>query len=204
MTDALFPSRRAFFAGALALGMVALVPLPLRATPVARAESLVAGLSREILALINSGRPEAEILAGFERILAQHADMPAVSARILGPAWRTASPDQQRAFTAAFQTYLARRYGRQFRDFQQASIAIDRVRDAGDAGILVETRVARPGRSDIAVAWQVSERGGSPRIVNLIIEGVSMLANERAEIDAMLQAQRGSIDGLIATLRARS
>jgi hypothetical protein len=30
-----------------------------------------------------------------------------------------------------------------------------------------------------------------------------MLANERAEIGTMLEGQRGSIDGLIETLRAR-
>jgi hypothetical protein len=30
-----------------------------------------------------------------------------------------------------------------------------------------------------------------------------MLANERAEIGAMLEAQRGSIDGLIGAMRAR-
>jgi hypothetical protein len=31
-----------------------------------------------------------------------------------------------------------------------------------------------------------------------------MLANERAEIGAMLDAQRGSVDGLIAQMRARA
>jgi len=38
--------------------------------------------------------------------------------------------------------------------------------------------------------------------VNLVIEGVSMLANERAEVGAMLDAQKGSVDGLIAQLRS--
>jgi phospholipid transport system substrate-binding protein len=60
----------------------------------------------------------------------------------------------------------------------------------------------RPGQADIAVGWQVSDRSGSPRVVNLVIEGVSMLANERAEVGAMLDAQGGSIDGLIAQMRS--
>ena len=60
--------------------------------------------------------------------------------------------------------------------------------------------VPEPGRDTIAVDWQISDRSGSPKAVNLIIEGVSMLANERAEVGAMLDAQRGSLDGLIAQM----
>jgi phospholipid transport system substrate-binding protein len=70
--------------------------------------------------------------------------------------------------------------------------------------VLVNTLVVRPGQANIDVDWQISERSGSPKAVNLIIAGVSMLNNERAEIGAMLESQRGSIDGLISRMRARS
>ena len=73
-------------------------------------------------------------------------------------------------------------------------------RDGGKAGVLVQTVVVRPGQEDIAVDWQISERSGATKAVNLIIEGVSMLANERAEIGAQLEAKRGDLDALIAQL----
>ena len=196
--------RRSLLSGGLAFGLLLLLPVTGRASPAERAQAHVAQLSRELLALINSGLPEASLYGEFERLLARHADMPAVAAATLGPPWRNATPQQRERFVAAYQAYLARRYGRQFRDFQQSRLAITRVRDAGSAGVLVETRLSQPGRSDIAVDWQVSERSGQPRVVNLIVEGISMLANERAEIGTMLEAQRGSIDGLIQALRARA
>ena len=68
----------------------------------------------------------------------------------------------------------------------------------------MSTTVVRPGQENIAVDWQISDRSGSARVVNLVIEGVSMLANERAEVGAMLDAQRGSLDGLIAQLNAQA
>jgi phospholipid transport system substrate-binding protein len=192
--------RRGFLV--LAAGAAAAVLAgPARAS-VQAAQGLVEALSGELIATINSGRPEGQLYIDFERILARYGDMPAVAASVLGPPWRSASAQQQAAFVAAFQTYLARKYGRQFRDFQQARIVIDRARDAGRAGVLVETRVVRPGAQDLAVGWQVSDRSGRPRVVNLIIEGVSMLANERVEMAAQLEAQRGSIDGLIRALQA--
>jgi phospholipid transport system substrate-binding protein len=64
--------------------------------------------------------------------------------------------------------------------------------------------VVRPGHPNLAVDWQISERGGSAKAVNLVIEGVSMLANERAEVGAMLDAEGGSLDRLIARMNARA
>jgi phospholipid transport system substrate-binding protein len=191
-------TRRAFLAGTAALVAAA----PARAASAAEAVALVARLAGELMQLVNSGRGEAQIYAGFEGVLARYADMPAVAASVLGPPWRGASAAQKRGFVAAFQHYLARRYGKQFREYRNARIAVAGSRDGGKAGVLVGTRVLRPGQEAIAVDWQISDRSGSARVVNLIIEGVSMLASERAQVGAMLDAQRGSIDGLIAQLDA--
>lgn len=195
-------ARRAVLGGGVACLALALVPVRARAAATDRAAALVRGLSDELMAIINSGRSEAQILAVFEALLARYGDMPVVAASALGPSWRNASAAQKRAFVAAFQTYLARKYGRQFRDYRNARIDIVRARDAGRSGVLVETTAVRPGQPPIAVEWQVSERGGSPRVVNLIIEGVSMLTNERVEVGAMLEAERGDLDRLIVRMRA--
>lgn len=202
-TDAIW-TRRRLLAAACAAAVVAFAPMRAAATAVTRAEALVTSLSAELLALINSGRSEAQLYAAFEQILVRYGDMPAVAASVLGPPWRNASAAQRQAFVAAFQSYISRRYGRQFREYQNARINVVRVRDAGNSGVLVQTAVVRPSQQDINVEWQVSERSGNAKVVNLIIEGVSMLANERAEIGAMLEAQRGSIDGLINAMRARA
>jgi phospholipid transport system substrate-binding protein len=196
--------RRGLMRGGLALGLLLGLPVAGRASAAERAQAQVSQLMRDLLGIINSGRPEGQIYGEFERLLARYADMPAIAAATLGPPWRGATPQQQQSFVAAYQAYLARRYGRQFHEYQQSSLSIQRVRDAGAAGVLVETRLSRPGRAEIAVDWQVSERSGQPRVVNLIIEGISMLANERAEIGTLLEGQRGSVDGLIQALRARA
>jgi phospholipid transport system substrate-binding protein len=164
----------------------------------------VTSLAAELQALVAAGRSEAQVYAGMERILARYADMPAVAASVLGPPWRGASQAQRRQFVAAFQHYLARKYGKQFREYRSARIDVTGSRDGGRAGVLVNTRVVRPGQETIAVDWQVSERSGAAKVVNLVIEGVSMLANERAEVGAMLEAQRGSVDGLIRALSSQA
>lgn len=196
-------SRRLFLLGGAALLASLSLPGSGRALSVSQAQSLVVQISNELDSLVNSGRGSSQIYAGFERILSRYGDMRAVGASSLGPAWRSASNAQRSAYISAFQGYLARKYGRQFEDYRNARIEVTGGRDAGRAGVLVNTTVIRPGRENIAVDWQVSDRSGSAKAVNLIIEGVSLLANERAEIGAMLDAQGGDINGLIAQLNRR-
>ena len=198
------PGRRALLAGLASAALLGLLPRPAAADAASQAQALVMAISADLTKLVNSGRSEAQLYRDFEGLLARYADMPAVAAATLGPAWRGASAGQRQAYVAAFQSYLARKYGRQFGEYRNASISVTGARDAGKAGVLVQTVVVRPGQENIAVDWQISNRSGRARAVNLIIEGVSLLANERAEIGAMLDAQGGSVDRLTAELRARS
>lgn len=199
-------TRRDLLLGAGAVGVcLALLPRlvrPAAADAVSTAQALVAALSQELTQLVNSAQDQAGIEAGFERIVARYADMGPIAASILGQPWRTATAAQKQAFVAGFQRYFARKYGRTFGEYRNATISVTGARDAGKSGVLIQSTVVRPGQETVAVDWQISDRSGAAKVVNLIIEGVSMLANERAEVGAMLDAQGGSIDGLVAAMRS--
>lgn len=197
-------NRREFTFGLLAGAAFLMLPRMADASAVSEAQNLVNTISQELTRLINSGKTGKALNRDFERVLATYADMTAIGASCLGQPWRGASNAQKSAYISAFQGYLAAKYGRQFGDFKGTQIKVTGGQDAGRAGVLVKTIAVRPGRENIAVDWQISDRSGKPRAVNLIIEGVSMLANERSEIGAMLDAQGGSIDALVAELKRRS
>lgn len=194
--------RRDLLLGLVAAGALVALGGPARAQATAQAQALVNGLSAELTQLVNSGRSDAQILNGFETILAKYADLTAIGASVLGPPWRGASAAQKSAFISAFSHYLSRRYGKQFRQYKDAQIKVTGAKDGGRVGVLVNSQVLRPGQETVNVDWQISAQSGSPKVVNLVIEGVSMLASERANMGSMLDAAGGSIDKLTANLKA--
>lgn len=195
-------SRRALVRGAAGLGLAFAILGPAAAQSTSAAQQLVVTLSAELTKLVNSGQPATQVISSFQTLLTRYADMTAVSASVVGPTWRSASAAQKQAFVPAFTNYFAKRYGRTFAEYKNATIEVQGAQDGGKAGVLVNSVVKRPGQSDIRVGWQVSDRSGSARVVNLIIEGVSALANERAEVGAMLDAQGGNLDKLIAQMKS--
>ena len=49
-------------------------------------------------------------------------------------------------------------------------------------GLGVETRLLMPGSAPIKVGWQVSDASGTFKMIDVKIEGISLLTTERGEI----------------------
>ncbi len=193
-------TRRGFVVSTGAFAGASLLPAGAFAQSEQQAVTLINKVLADVFAIIDSGKPEAQMLADFEGIFRSYADVATIARYCLGAPWRTASSAQQSAYTKAFQVYVSRKYGRQFRKFAGAEVKIIRSRDAGNLGILVETSIRLKGSEPYAVDWNVSDRSGKLKFINLIIEGISMLATERTEMGSILESYQGNLDKLIAHL----
>lgn len=195
-------SRRAalsVLAGGAAL--VALAPRGALAFGASEAQSLIDALVGDINSVINSGSSANAMYSRFEQIFAKYADVPIVARSVLGPTARSASSAELNAFTQAFQGYIARKYGRQFRDFIGGTIKVTGAQSL--KSFFEVTSVANiPNKKPIDVRWHVSDKSGAPRFFNIIIEGVNMVAQERSEIGALLDKNKGSIPALTKQLSA--
>ncbi|WP_153010467.1 phospholipid-binding protein MlaC [Falsirhodobacter sp. alg1] len=195
-------NRRAVTAGMLAGGAVFALPgvtLAQSGADAARraVEQAVAAVNRTIA----SGESTQAMYNDFERIFAQYADIPTIARSTLGVAARQASAAQLQAYTSAYQGYVARKYGRRFREFVGGEIKVTGVNPIKSYYEVVSTAYTR-GNSPADVRWHVSTSSGSPKFFNIIIQGVNMLASERTEIQAILDQQGGSIDRLTRALQS--
>ncbi|MFN7052904.1 MAG: phospholipid-binding protein MlaC, partial [Gemmobacter sp.] len=110
-------TRRGFGTALMAGVAVTALPRGAMALDLASARSLIDSAIADVNAVINSGKAEAAMFTEFERIFAKYADVAAIARSALGPAARQASAAQMKAFTAAYQGYISRKYGRRFREF---------------------------------------------------------------------------------------
>ncbi len=163
------------------------------------ARRLIGAAVSEINAVINSGQSASRMYKSFEGIFTKYADVPTIARSALGPPARSASSAQMSSFTKAFAGYMARKYGKRFRDFAGGTVEVTGSRTVKNFQEV--SAVARlPGKSPFAVSFMVSDRSGRDKFFDLLIEGISLLKSERAEIGAMLDRRSGNIDALISDL----
>jgi len=165
------------------------------------AKKLVDRVVADINAVIDSGKSEDQMLADFEKIFVDYADVATIARYALGVEARAASPSQLLAFTAAFQKYISTKYGKRFREFIGGKVEVQDAR-AVKSFFEVKTIAHLQGSAPFEVTFLVSDGSGEEKFFNMFIEGLNMLLSERTEIGAMLDKRKGDLDKLIADLKS--
>ena len=190
--------RRFFIAG---LGSTLIVPaMPSFAMTQGGASKLVNSLVNDINGVIASGKSETAMYQEFERIFERYSDTSYISAYAMGVDGRRATSTQKRAFSNAFHTYIARKYGKRFQEFIGGRLEVKKVQRV-KTWYEVSTIAYLRNESPFEVMFQVSDRAGKNLFFNMFIEGVNLLLTERTEIGALIDRNGGNIDAMISDLR---
>ena len=192
-------TRRSFVTATAAIGSVAVLPTSAFAISESAARTLVGRLVGDINGVIASGKSPDAIIRDFEGIFRKYADVPTIARSALGPAARGASSTDLGPYTEAFQGYIARKYGKRFREFIGGKIEVQSAEDLGRFFEVKSTATLR-GSAPFEIAFRVSDRSGKDLFFDLLIEGISLLSTERVEVGAMLDRAGGSIPTLTRNL----
>lgn len=120
----------------------------------------------------------------------------------VGRNWRRMSPDQRQEYLDLFVEFALGSYAEKLSDYSGESVEILKTVTADERDTLVRTRiVSAKGGQAIACDWRVRTIEGKPQVVDVMVEGMSLLVTQRAEFTAVLR-KRG-IDGLFELLRER-
>ena len=174
---------------------------PGKANEVKLAEAFVENLGSNIIQVVNEEITVREKQRKLLELFQNNANTMTIARAALGSKWRTLSAVTRLDFANAFTDYLVKKYGKQFDEFRGASLVLERSVDAGKRGVLVNTRLIMPGTSPVSIKWQVWQKTDSFKLIDIIIEDISMLTMEREEIKNRLTVQKGSIQSLINDLQ---
>ncbi len=140
--------------------------------------------------------------ARFRGLLSQSFDLRFIGRFVLGRYWRDATPDQQNDYIALYGEFLLQTYSARLGGYSGETLTVTGARQANDKDIVVSTVLARPSGPPIAADWRVRTSGGRYRIIDIMIEGISMAITQRSEFASVVR--RDGIDGLLTVLRART
>lgn len=190
--------RRSVLFGLAAIGAASLFPMRAFAFSPAQAEAQITKVVADITSIINSGKPVSSMIGSFERLFATYADVPRVAQLVLGADNRRATPAERTAFAKSFQGYMARKYGKRFREFIGGKITVNKTRTVKTYYEVVTTAQTAQW-APYEVIFVVANTNG--RFIDIVIEGISLIKAERTEIGAMLDRRGGNISQMIEDLQ---
>jgi len=186
-----------------ALALSGAFSAPALAAGAGDAASFVKNLGDRLVAIINAPGDERQRRAQIAAVIDASVDIDGIARFCLGRFWPRATPDQQRDFIQAFRSMLVTNIAQKLGDYRGVRFSVGRSqhRDTGD---VVTTTIERPSEQPSRVDWLVAQVGGTPKIEDMVAEGVSMRITQRNDYESFLSKNGGNIAQLIRGLQQRA
>jgi len=173
-------------------------------------DALIQRLSADVMESIKNDKAiragdMARVVALVELRIMPNVNFQRMTASAVGPAWRQATPLQQKRLQEEFKTLLVRTYAGALAQVTDQTITVRPLRGSQeDKEVLVRTEIKGGGES-IQLDYRLEktpDQGAGWRIYNLNVLGVWLVETYRSQFAQEINAK--GVDGLIASLTERN
>ncbi len=170
-----------------------------------QAKAFVEKVTQEgLVDIINSNVSQQEKDRRFEKLFNEALDLKFIGQFVLGRYWRTATPEQKKEFIEVYRQLNVKTWSKRFDEFRGKKFIFNGTSPSSSANqIFVNSSVPMDQGNPASVVWRVKQSGNSFKIVDIIIENVSLAITARNEYTAFIKKSPNGIDGLIKDLKAK-
>jgi phospholipid transport system substrate-binding protein len=196
------PSRPIAFALVLAAAAAATAQTAPAVAPVAA----VQGLCDALISAMKQG--PALGFAGRRQLLEPEIrraiDLPLMTRLVLGPPWRSLTPDVQRQLVEAFSDYSISTYANRFSGYSGEQFSVDPAPTRLESGdVIVHTKLLTKDPDPVRLDYLMRSSGGAWKVIDVYLSGtISELAARRSEFSAVLR--QGGAAALVEMLRKKA
>lgn len=152
--------------------------------------------------IINANVSQAEKDKRFEKLFNSALDLDFIGKFVLGRNWRTATPAQRKAFIQVYRELNVKTWSKRFDEFKGKAFTFTGTTPSSSAGQVYVDSTVNMGEGEPAkVKWRVRQEGKSFKIVDIVIENVSLAITARNEYSGFIKNNPGGIDALIKDLQ---
>jgi phospholipid transport system substrate-binding protein len=156
----------------------------------------------DVLAVAYSGHGNESLPTRVRPLLEKSFAFDLVTRQAMGPGWRQFSPSDQKRVSDLFSELVIRTYAARVVGTQRPKISYGTPSELAPDRREIPTRVTTTSSSEpFAVVYRLIKFPAGWRIYDVLIEGVSFVANYRAQFDEIIQ--KGGAPAVIRTLEAK-
>ena len=161
-------------------------------------------VDRAVEALTEEGISDQERSDRFRGLFNEGFHVEAIGQFVLGRYWRAATPEQRKEFLDLFEDLMVETYAPRFKNYEVDSVQFTGTKPDHD-GVIVSSVINLPNSEPASVDWRIRmDAEGNHRVVDLVIEGVSMAIAQRSDFTSVIQSRGGEVDGLLLALRDKT
>jgi len=170
--------------------------------------ALVKSMTDDVIGIIKQDKDikagdRAKINALIDAKVLPHFNFDRMTALAMGRNWRKANAEQKKVLTSEFRTLLVHTYSGALASYKNEVIEfLPMHAGAGDADVMVRTRVKQPGSEPIGMDYSMEKTPEGWKVYDVAVAGVSLVTNYRDSFNS--EIKQSGIDGLIKALESKN
>ncbi len=153
--------------------------------------------------LQNTGLSEEARKKQFRTLLQDNFDMKTIGRFALGRYWKISSEAERKEYLSLFEDMIVDVYSKRFRDYNGQKINVISAQPEGKSDVVVSSAIIPETGQKINVHWRVRKNKENHfKIIDIIVEGVSMSLTQRSDFASVIQRGGGKIEVLLSHLRS--
>ena len=172
----------------LLLSLLAVFPFANAFASTAEAENFLKKSIGEVVEVARKSSDSASLAAGVRPVLLKTISFDAMTRRAVGPGWRQFTEPEQMEAISLFTSLIIRTYSAKFTPGELPEIVYKSAIETAPGRIEVPTTTLYKG-SKYEVVYRLEQPEGKVwRVTDVVIEGVSMVANYRGQLDPQFKS----------------
>jgi phospholipid transport system substrate-binding protein len=160
---------------------------------------------KAIAALAEDHITREEQVRRFRALLNEHFAVKTIGRWVLGRYWRKATKKERGEYLTLFEELIVATYVDRFTKYSGETLSVVSTAPKGKKDTMVFSHIKRlDGDPPLKVNWRVRMLKGGHRIVDVMVEGISMGQTQRSEFASVIRKNGGKIEGLLSELRERA
>lgn len=179
---------------------------PLMAQEPQTAAAFVDDLAQRALSVLRDKTSGKEkIAATFKDMLQNGFDLSMIGRFALGRFWHISTPEQQKEYLDLFERMVIQIYTDRFSLYSGEGFKIVGSRAESERDWVVTAQIMpTDGSPAVTVDWRLRLRPQGWRVIDVMVEGISMSVTQRAEFASIIQRGSGDVESLLQVLRQRT
>ena len=167
------------------------------------AEDLIRSVSSNAIEILSSEENnEDEKFEAFRILLDENVNTNLIAKFVIKKYWKDLTSKQQKEFTNLFKIYIIKSYSLKLNSYSGEIISITGSKKLNEKYILVNSKVSKEEQNTgIEVDWRVKIEDEKMKIVDLVVEGISLAVAQRAEFTSIIENNNGDIEVLLLKLQ---
>lgn len=152
----------------------------------------------EVVAVCMQSQGGRAMADKLQPVLEKRVCFESMTRRAVGPGWREFTPEQRNEATRLFTKLIIRNYSNKFTPGEEPEAKYMKPVSPAEGKIEVPTTMFYKG-GRYSISYRLEDRSGQWLVTDILAEGVSLIANYRAQFDALFK--KGGASDVLDSLK---